>query len=100
MANPNQARDSRGRFTRTGSAESRRDQADRARDRERVDQARRNAEKADIRSEISSVDQLLGRLRSVRPTRRDDPHDVVSWEQQFAAARDRKRRLTAKLRAL
>lgn len=100
MANPNQARDANGRFARVASAESKRDQAERAKDRERVDKARRNAERAEIRGELSSVDQLLTRLRAVKPTRRDDPHDVVSWEQQFAAARDRRRRLTAKLRGL
>lgn len=100
MANPNQARDSRGRFTRTGSAESRRDLAERLKDRQRVEKARRNAELAEVRGEVASVDQLLDRLRKVKPRRNDDVHDVVSWEQQFAAAKDRRRRLSAKLRQL
>lgn len=100
MANPNQARDSRGRFARVASAEQKRDQAERDKDRARVERAKREAARAEIRDELASVKQLLDRLKKVKPGRRDDVHDVVSWEQQYAAARDRDRRLRAKLRQL
>lgn len=102
MANPNQSRDSRGRFQRSGgnTTEDRRSSKERDADRKRVERAKTDAAIADTRDSLATITRELQANTAARPTRRDDPHDVVSWEQDRAFLRERQRKLREKLRTL
>lgn len=102
MSNPNQARDARGRFARSASlsAESVADRRAAEAERRKVDKAKRNAE---IFDEQSRIDEMLSeqkKLRNNRPTRRDDPHDVLDWQRQSSALADKLRRARSRLKQL
>lgn len=102
MANPNQARDSRGRFARFGgnATEDRRDSKEREADRKRVEKAKIAAQIADVRDSLSTVVREEQSLINQRPTRKSDPHEVVDYERERAFLRERKRVLKQKLREL
>jgi len=95
MGSPNQPRDARGRFASTGSA-SRADDAERRADQKRVDQARAAAAHEKARAEISRITRELEKIKIDKPTRRDDPYDVIAWEQNRAKLREQLRAARAR----
>ena len=102
MANPNQARDQRGRFARSGSS-----RGDSSHDRKMAEREQRNLNRAKISAEIfdqqdrlAEQQQIAQRLAKTRPSRRDDPHDVVDWEKQNVANRERLRKIRARIKEL
>lgn len=100
MGSPNQPRDARGRWTKGGGALSAADRREAAADAKRIERAKLEAQRARLRDQLEHENANIARLNKTKPTRRDDPHEVVDWEQERAATRERLRKLKASMKSL